>query len=126
MSCASRLEEKFKIPSDVKREAELGLLLKKNGFAGGTNTGWSRARQLKNCDAVGVATIITMRAWFARHGPRAKNGGTSYPGYLKWVKDGKPTLATQKNKNKYRGAVAWLIWGGDPALKWIESISSRM
>ena len=33
-----------------------------------------------------------MRTWFARHGPDASNGGTSYPGYCKWVNDGKPIV----------------------------------
>jgi hypothetical protein len=26
------------------------------------------------------------------------------------------------NKRKYRGAVAWLIWGGDAGKKWVNSI----
>ena len=64
-----------------------------------------------------------MRTWFARHGPDAKNGGTSYPGYLRWIEDGKPF--TGKGKNKYRGAVSWLIWGGDAAYLWLKTIKIR-
>ncbi|MDX1471796.1 MAG: hypothetical protein R3213_09895 [Flavobacteriaceae bacterium] len=113
---------KYKVPASVRREARLGLKLKAAGFDGGTATGWRRARQLINCDTVSGNTVKTMKAWFARHGPRAKNGGTSKPGYDKWVRHGKPTKPTKETKRKYRGAVAWLIWGGDPALKWVDGI----
>jgi len=53
-----------------------------------------------------------MRSWFARHGPDAKNGGTSYSGYCKWIDDGMPM---NKGLSKYKGAVSWLNWGGDAA-----------
>jgi len=115
----------YKVPKSVKIEAQLGLKLHNLGFKGGTSTGWGRARQLINCEYVGISTIKTMKAWFARHGPSAKNGGTSYPGYKKWVKNGKPMNFSKDNKNDYRGAVSWLIWGGDPALKWVETINTN-
>ena len=73
-------------------------------------------------ETISVSDVAVMRAWFARHGPDAKNGGTSYPGYCKWIQDQKPT---DKNYNNYRGAVAWLIWGGDAAYKWIKSKKIR-
>lgn len=117
---------KYKVPLSVKKEAEIGLLLRKNGFEGGTSTGWGRGKQLKECEYVSKHTIKIMKAWFARHGPRAKNGGTSYPGYKKWVKNGKPKTPSSppnSNKNDYRGAVSWLIWGGDEGLKWVDSIN---
>ena len=63
-----------------------------------------------------------MRTWFVRHGPDAKNGGTSYPGYCKWLHDGMPL---DKGCSKYRGAVSWLIWEGDAAYKWIKSSKIR-
>src|SRR5689334_21337203 len=112
----------YKVPASVKKEARLGLDMKDAGFAGGTSTGWARARQLIKCDTVSPYTIRIMKAWFARHGPRAKNGGTSKPGYNKWVKHGKPMIPTTETKNIYRGAVSWLIWGGDAAYKWVDSI----
>ena len=52
-----------------------------------------------------------MRAWFARHGPDAKNGGTSYRGYRLF-------LETQRLG---RGAVAWECWGGDAAYLWLKT-----
>ena len=105
---------KYKIPVEVKRAAKLGLEMHKAKFAGGTETGWARARQLVSCEYVSYRTIKTMKAWFARH------TYTSYPGYRRWVEDGRPTIPTTSTKNKYRGAVAWLIWGGDPAKKWVS------
>ena len=63
-----------------------------------------------------------MRTWFARHGPDASNRGTSYPGYLKWLCARCPK---NKDKSKYRGAVSWLIWGGDAAYKWLKKPEIR-
>lgn len=111
-----------KIPKNVKKDAEKGLELLDLGFSGGTETGINRAKQLAFNDTIPVSDVAVMRAWFARHGPDAKNGGTSYPGYCKWIQDQKPT---DKNYNNYRGAVAWLIWGGDAAYKWIKSKKIR-
>ena len=118
------MNKRYKVPAAVKKEARLGLKMHNSGFKGGTTTGWNRARQLEKCEYVTGRTIKTMKAWFARHGPDAKNGGTSYPGYRRWVRSGKPSSAgsTPKIKNNNRGAVAWLIWGGDPAYKWVKGI----
>ena len=62
-----------------------------------------------------------MRAWFARHGPDARNGGTSYPGYCQWLDDGMPMDKYTQN----RGAVAWLLWGGDATYNWLKSSEVR-
>lgn len=113
------------IPEDVRAAAKLGLQLVSNGFAGGTETGWGRARQLQG-STIDLYSLAEMRAWFARHGPDASNGGTSYPGYLKWVSAGSPTHPSDsKEARSYRGAVAWLIWGGDAAYNWIHSDTIR-
>lgn len=108
------------IPEDVRSAAKLGLQLVSNGFLGGTETGWKRAEQLQG-GTIDIDSLADMRTWFARHGPDAINGGTSYPGYLKWVEDGRPTVAGGADRRAYRGAVAWLIWGGDDAYLWIKS-----
>ena len=107
---------KHRVPDSVKKAAQIGLDMHKLGFKGGTTTGWNRARQLINCDTISTKTIKTMKAWFARH------SYTSQPGYRKWVKNGKPVIPNKDNKNIYRGAVAWLIWGGDPAYDWVSKI----
>lgn len=122
------------IPTDVAQEAKVGIKLLNAGFAGGTPTGWHRARQLSNDKNISVADLAVMRAWFARHGPDAQHNknesvcapsrtGTSYGGYLKWLQDGAPIANAQKRK--YRGAVAWLIWGGDAAYLWLKSSEVR-
>lgn len=104
---------RHKIPEGVKREAKIGLQMHKDGFAGGTKTGWDRAKQLVRCTYVSDDTVKIMRAWYARHKV------TSKPGYQKWVRNGKPT-DPKGNKSKYRGAVAYLIWGGLAGEKWMD------
>lgn len=106
----------YKVPSNVKKQAKIGMIMHKLGYKGGTSTGWDRGRQLIYCDEVDIDTIQTMKAWFARH------EHTSYPGYEKWVKNGKPLSKDGNDKSKYRGAVAWLIWGGDPGKQWVKDI----
>ena len=112
------------IPRAVADQAALGLKLRRNGYQGGTQTGWMRARQLtNNKKKIDVKSLADMRAWMARHGPDASNGGTSYRGYLKWKRDGMPMHAS--NKAAYRGAVAWLLWGGDAAYMWLKTAAVR-
>lgn len=113
------------VPLAVAEAARRGLLLRKNGYAGGTATGWARAKQLATSKAVDPATLRRMRAWFARHGPDANNGGTSYPGYCRWLSDGAPTRLTAGDRTKRRGAVAWLLWGGDAAYDWLKTPAVR-
>lgn len=112
-----------KVPAEVKKEARQGLIMLKNGYQGGMATGWHRAHQLATKENVDIETLKIMRNWFARHGPHAKNGGTSFPGYQRWKKDGSPLTLTGHHKDEYRGAVAYLIWGGAAAYKWIASAS---
>ena len=85
--------------------------MKTNGYAGGTPTGWVRGKQIATGKTLSEQDLQIMRAWFARH------RYTSYPGYQKWVKANRPTSApiNSKLRNSYRGAVAWLLWGGDAA-----------
>lgn len=114
---------KVPIPLAVRRDASKGLALRQAGFLGGTATGWNRATQLTKDADISVTDLRAMRAWFARHGPQAKNGGTSYPGYKRWVAAGRPMRvdSSHHKKGDYRGAVAWLLWGGDAAAKWLKS-----
>ena len=110
-----------KIPKNVKQEALKGLDLLEKGFKGGTPTGWARAEQLTGSH-IDSKSLADMRTWFARHGPDAVSGGTSYPGYLVWITDGSPT---NSGFNDYKGAVSWLIWGGDAAYKWLKTDKIR-
>lgn len=114
-------QETINIPEDVRKEALKGLQLISNGFKGGTETGWARAHQLSGT-SIDSTSLADMRTWFARHGPDANSGGTSYPGYRRWIDDGSPT---NNGHNLYRGAVSWLIWGGDAAYKWLKTDKIR-
>lgn len=100
----------------VKKNAQKGLLMHKRGFEGGTPTEWRRAKQLAFEDELDDHTVVVMKAWFGRH------EYSSYPGYLQWKQDGCPMIRTKTNRSKYRGAVAWLLWGGDPGQIWLNKI----
>lgn len=104
--------EPVEIPASARRAARLGLALKAAGFAGAQATGIARAHQLASQSHVPLHTVRTMRAWFARHAV------TSHPGYARWVAEGRPCDGPS---SRYRGAVAWLVWGGTPAYRWVFS-----
>lgn len=101
-------------PPAVKKEASLSLELKKLGFEGGTATGFARARSLVR-GSIDLENLLIMRNWFARH------LHTSRPGYVKWHSLRRPK--GDQYKKKSRGAVAWLLWGGDPAYLWVSSLT---
>lgn len=88
----------------IQQAARHGLNLHNTSGLGGTKTGLNRARQLM-AGTVDIKTIRTMRNWFARH------YYASYPYYKKYIANG----------THVRAAVAWLIWGGNPAYEWIKS-----
>lgn len=70
---------------------------------GGSEVGWKRASQLAKGEALSLDTIKRMKAFFDRH---AKN------------KELKPKYKDTPWKDN--GYVAWLLWGGDAARKWVE------
>lgn len=122
----SQQSKEISIPEEVRKEARRGLSLMRQGFLGGTPTGWHRAVQLSG-KTIDLESLAVMRAWFARHGPDASNGGTSYRGYHKWMLAGAPTSTSTSKvpKDSLRAPVAWLIWGGDPAYRWLKSPEIR-
>jgi hypothetical protein len=95
----------------VMNVARNAFKLKKMGFRGGLQTGWKRARQLATRDTVSIQDIKYMRAWFARH------VYTSYPTFKAWKNAGRPK---DKKWHRRQGIIAWLIWGGDSAFRWIN------
>lgn len=102
----------FYPPNTVKKEAKLSLLLKRKGFSGGTNTGIRRAISLAY-GTIDIKNLLIMRNWFARH------LYISRPGYLLWKKIGQPDNI--KLRNKIKGAISWLLWGGDAGYNWVRS-----
>jgi len=95
-------------PQQVARQAEKGLLLRKQFHKGGTMIGVARARDLKNQVCLTPSTILRMVSYFARHevDKKATNFGNEEqpsPGYI-----------------------AWLLWGGDAGKTWAEEIKKQM
>lgn len=103
------------IPVSVKNAAKRAFELKKLGFKGGTATGWSRARQLRDRESISIEDARFMRNWFARH------IHASYPAFKEWKHASRPT--TDSSWYRQHGILSWMIWGGDPAFRWINSKS---
>lgn len=98
----------FTPPVAVGKQAELGLLLRKEFGRGGTMVGVSRARDLKNRRRISPSTIRRMASYFARHAvdklaPRF--GDITKPS---------------------AGYVAWLLWGGDVGQEWVSGVLTQM
>jgi CTP:phosphocholine cytidylyltransferase-like protein len=105
----------IKIPSNVKRDALLGLRMIENGYRGGQDAGRQRAKQLSNDTYISVHDLYAMKNFYSRHMI------TSLTGYIAWVDDGKPIEMVQGFRDKRRGAVALLIWGGLSAFEWLRT-----
>jgi hypothetical protein len=103
-----------KVPISVKNYINKETkILKENKFKGGRKTGEKRAKQLRSQSYISIEDVRYIRNWYARH------IFTSFPSYLAWKKEGKP-INDNYWKNKH-GIYAISIWGGIPALKWINS-----
>ena len=98
------------IPTEVRALAKEGTALVARGYSGGTHTGRARGHQLSAGGRISMHDAMVMRAWFARH------YRTSRPTYLAWVH---ATAAERAQRRRWNGAVAWLLWGGDQAYRWI-------
>lgn len=97
------------IPTEaVAKAAEQGLLLKEKFNRGGTEVGWSRAKQLKERIAVTISEITKIASYFARH--EVDKQGENF-GNL---------------ENPSKGYIAWLLWGGDPGKEWAQGIKNEL
>lgn len=87
-------------PAAVRASLRRGLALVRDGYAGrglrGETVEW--ADRLARGEPITDAKARKMRAWFARHGVAAAEAARR-------MRD--PTSPA---------AVAWLLWGGDPAI----------
>lgn len=107
------LADGFIPPEGVRSAARRGLKLREKFGRGGLDTreagkqgigsGVARARDLASGASMPLKTVKRMRSFFARH---AKN------------KSGSPEAGD-------RGAIAWLLWGGDAGKSWADGIVSR-
>lgn len=104
--------ERFKVPASARGNARKVLEWRdKHGsdVRGMTSTGWARARQLASEDTVSGEDLMTMAAWFARHGAQAATRA----------------VAPEYRDEPWRDAgwVSWLGWGGDTAKTWaVETV----
>lgn len=101
-----------KVPENVKKWALYAFKLKKLGFKGAKETGWKRAKQLSTKSQIPIQDLRYMRNWYARHII------TSYPGFKKWVKEGRSKDKKWHNKH---AIIAWITWGGDAGFRWVNS-----
>lgn len=109
--------DSFSPPEGVRSAAARGLELrakwKRGGLSNeqaseqGIGSGVQRAVNLKNGDAISLATVRRMHGFFSRH---AKNYAPD-----KRESDGGPTA----------GTIAWLLWGGNAGKAWADGIISR-
>ena len=94
--------KRFKIPSGATGNAKQVIGWKdEHGSAvkGMTATGWRRARQLAKGGTISGADLITIAAWFARHGAESSTKKVS------------PEFKDEPWRDN--GYVSWLGWGGD-------------
>ena len=96
--------EGYSVPQDVQAAAKRALRWIADGKAGDgfTSVGRNRAAQLADGGVVSRATLVKMRAYFARHGKQRGDHAR--------LDDGQPT--------PWR--VAWDAWGGDAGQSWVK------
>lgn len=130
------MEARYAVPSSVRLTARFSVALSNQGFHGGTQTGHMRARQLSHSRHVPDEDVRVMRAWFARH------RHASYPKYKvalrTWLgpllrsvlrRSRTPAQAARlaaervPAKSQWRGAIAWLLWGGDAGEAWVSRLA---
>ena len=104
---------KYRVPANIRRIAQNAIdtnlarpqsqraAMKREGDKIVFGTGMRTARRLVS-GAIDADQMRLMRAWFARHGESDKEA------------------AARQNKNS-KAAIAWALWGGNPAKRWVSS-----
>lgn len=108
----------FTPPAGVRSAAARGLELREKWKRGGLSnseassqgigSGVQRAVNLKNGDAISLATVKRMAAFFSRHQKNYRPDEKE--------SDGGPTA----------GTIAWLLWGGNAGKSWAAGIVGRL
>jgi len=103
-------EAGYQVPEGVQSAAKTALKWIADGRAGDgfTSVGRNRANQLASGGTLSRATLIQMRAYFARHAVDKEAEG--------WGDRSNPTP----------GMVAWYAWGGDAGRTWVNGILSKV
>ncbi|WP_295173035.1 hypothetical protein [uncultured Brevundimonas sp.] len=97
-----------KPPKGVATQAKRGLDLRDKHDRGGTEVGVRRAHQLADQKPVSDKDIKDIYSYFARHTVDKDSKG--------WGSRTDPSA----------GYIAWLLWGGDPAERWIKRLHDRL
>ena len=97
-----------KPPKGVATQAKRGLDLRDKHDRGGTEVGLRRAHQLADQKPVSDKDIKDIYSYFARHTVDKDGKG--------WGSRTDPSA----------GYIAWLLWGGDPAERWIKRLHDRL
>lgn len=115
----SEIEEKagkyddldFRIPSGVKKQAQIGLDWSNEYNRGGTAVGKNTARYLINNSIAGPEKVRHIARYFPRHEVDLRTPANSRPGA-----DGYPGA----------GLIAWKLWGGDAGRTWSTKLVEAM
>lgn len=97
----------FKPTDAMAKAARRGLELRKqNGGKGGTAVGVARARDIANKKNLSLSTVKRMHSFFSRHAGNEK-----------------PSGGAERNKDK--GYISFLLWGGAAGKSWAKGIVNR-
>jgi len=100
-----KVAETYKPTTGMASAARRALDWKKEGYAGGTRIGLTRANQLVKRENLTVSTVLRMHSFFSRHEVDKQAVGFSSG------EEGFPSA----------GRVAWDLWGGDGGQAWARS-----
>ena len=106
-----RKAEKYSPPEAARENARRAIRWREehgDEVRGGTQVGWTRARQLASGDDLTIETVRRMAA-FERH--RSNSSIADEHEGTPW---------------KDAGYVAWLLWGGDEGVDWAKRVSERV
>lgn len=101
----------FRIPSGVKKQAQMGLEMSQEYNRGGTSVGKNTARYLIKNSVAGPEKVRHIARYFPRHEVDLRTPANSKPGA-----DGYPGA----------GLIAWKLWGGDAGRTWSSKLVEAM
>lgn len=104
------MTDAFKPTGGMKAAARRALAWKKDGKAGGTRIGLTRANQIARGATLSRSTVMRMHSFFSRHAVDKQATGFSTG------EEGFPSP----------GRVAWDLWGGDAGKAWAEAHRNRI